>query len=102
MRAVPPSQRACPGLLEWRGGEPSDPLRSAGLLTVKRVPQGDEYVYTRLRNSYWLETAVIVAAVSGFVLHLAKATPAVALAGSGAAFAATMTLGMAASRFLSG
>jgi hypothetical protein len=27
------------------------------LLTVKRVPQGDEYVYTRLRNSYWLDTA---------------------------------------------
>jgi hypothetical protein len=46
-------------------------------------------------------TAVIVAAGSGFLLHLAKATPAAALVGSGAAFAATMTLGMAASRFLS-
>ena len=31
-------------------------LEAAGLLTVKRVPQGDEYDYTRLRNSYWLET----------------------------------------------
>lgn len=30
-------------------------LEEAGLLTVKRVPQGDEYVYNRLRNSYWLE-----------------------------------------------
>jgi hypothetical protein len=46
--------------------------------------------------------AVIIAAGSGFVLHLAKGTPADALVGSGAAFAATMTLGMAASRFLSG
>jgi hypothetical protein len=32
-------------------------LERARLLTVKRVPQGDEYVYTRLRNSYWLDTA---------------------------------------------
>src|SRR5436190_1781410 len=31
-------------------------LETAGLLTVKRVPQGDDYDYTRLRNSYWLET----------------------------------------------
>jgi hypothetical protein len=46
--------------------------------------------------------AVIIAAGSGFVLHLAKDTPAAALVGSGAAFAATMTLGMAALRFLSG
>jgi hypothetical protein len=46
--------------------------------------------------------AVIIAAGSGFVLHLAKATPADALVGSGAAFAATMTIGMTASRFLSG
>ena len=46
-------------------------------------------------------TAVIAAAGSGFMLHLAKAAPADALVGSGAAFAATMTLGMAASRFLS-
>lgn len=46
--------------------------------------------------------ALIIAAASGFVLHLARATPAAALVGSGAAFAATMTLGMAASRFLSG
>jgi hypothetical protein len=30
-------------------------LEDASLLTVKRVPQGDEYVYNRLRNSYWLE-----------------------------------------------
>jgi hypothetical protein len=30
-------------------------LEDASLLTVKRVPQGDEYVYDRLRNSYWLE-----------------------------------------------
>jgi hypothetical protein len=46
--------------------------------------------------------AVIVAAASGFVLHLAHADPATALAGSGAAFAAAMTIGMAASRFLTG
>jgi hypothetical protein len=30
-------------------------LERAGLLSVRRVPQGDEYVYTRLRNSYWLD-----------------------------------------------
>ena len=46
-------------------------------------------------------TAVLAAAGTGFLLHLAKATPAGALTGAGAAFAATMTLGMAASRFLS-
>jgi hypothetical protein len=46
-------------------------------------------------------TAVIAAAASGLLLHLAKATPAASLVGSGAAFVATMTLGMAASRFLS-
>ena len=46
-------------------------------------------------------TAVLAAAGSGFLLYLAKATPAGALIGSGTAFAATMTLGMAASRFLS-
>ena len=46
-------------------------------------------------------TAVLAAAGTGFLLHLAKATPADALTGAGAAFAATMTLGMAASRFLS-
>lgn len=46
--------------------------------------------------------AVIIAAASGFALYLAKATPTAALADSGAAFAATMTLGMATSRFLSG
>ena len=38
-------------------------LENAGLLTVKRVPQGDEYVYTRLRNSYWLETAPLTGSV---------------------------------------
>ena len=38
-------------------------LEQAGLLTVKRVPQGDEYVYTRLRNSYWLETAPLTGPV---------------------------------------
>ena len=47
-------------------------------------------------------TAAIIAAGAGFVLHLAKATPAAALVGSGAAFAATMTIGMTATRFLSG
>jgi hypothetical protein len=46
--------------------------------------------------------AVIIAAGSGFALHLAHAAPADALAGSGAAFAAAMTIGMAASRFLAG
>jgi hypothetical protein len=29
-------------------------LEKAGLLTVTRVPQGDDYAYNRLRNSYWL------------------------------------------------
>ena len=46
--------------------------------------------------------AVIIAAASGFALHLAHAAPAAALAGSGAAFTAAMTIGMAASRFLTG
>jgi hypothetical protein len=46
-------------------------------------------------------TAVLAAAGTGFLLHLAEATPANALTGAGAAFAATMTLGMAALRFLS-
>jgi hypothetical protein len=40
-------------------------LERAGLLTVKRVPQGDEYVYTRLRNSYWLDTAPLDGPVPG-------------------------------------
>ena len=40
-------------------------LENAGLLTVKRVPQGDEYVYTRLRNSYWLETAPLTGSCRG-------------------------------------
>ena len=46
--------------------------------------------------------AVIIAAGSGLALHLARDTPADALVGSGAAFVATMTVGMAASRYLSG
>lgn len=46
-------------------------------------------------------SAVIIAAAAGFALHLAHATPTAALAGSGAAFTATVTIGMAASRFLS-
>ncbi len=46
--------------------------------------------------------AVIIAAASGFALHLAHAAPAAAIAGSGTAFAAAMTIGMAASRFLTG
>jgi hypothetical protein len=29
-------------------------LEDAGLLAVNRVPQGGEYAYNRLRNSYWL------------------------------------------------
>jgi hypothetical protein len=45
--------------------------------------------------------AVLVAAGAAFALHLAKASPAATLTGAGAAFAAAMTLGMAASRFLS-
>jgi hypothetical protein len=52
----------------------------------------------------WLAIIVIVALLlaggAGFVLHLAKASPAAALTGAGAAFVATMTLGMGASRFL--
>jgi hypothetical protein len=46
--------------------------------------------------------AVIIAAASGFALHLAHAAPAAVLVGSGAAFTAAMTIGMAASRFLTG
>jgi hypothetical protein len=46
-------------------------------------------------------TAVIAAAGCGFLLYVAGATPAAALAGSGAAFVGTMTLAMAAWRFLS-
>ncbi len=45
--------------------------------------------------------AVLAAAGAGFLLHLAKASPADTLTASGAAFVSTMTLGMAASRFLS-
>ena len=45
--------------------------------------------------------AVLVAAGAGFALHLAKACPAATLTGAGAAFVATMTLGMGVSRFLS-
>jgi hypothetical protein len=37
-------------------------LEASGLLTVKRVPQGDDWDYTRLRNSYWLETSPLDAA----------------------------------------
>jgi hypothetical protein len=44
--------------------------------------------------------AVLVAAGAGFALHLAKASPVATLTGAGTAFAAAMTLGMAASRFL--
>ena len=46
--------------------------------------------------------AVIIAAVSGIALYLAHAVPAAVLVGSGAAFTAAMTIGMAASRFLTG
>jgi hypothetical protein len=57
-------------------------------------------------RSIWLAiivlAAVIIAAASGFALHLAHADPAAALVGSGAAFAAAMTIGMAVSRFLTG
>ncbi len=45
-------------------------------------------------------TAVLAATGAGFLLHLTKASPTSALTGAGAAFVATMTLGMAASRFL--
>lgn len=45
--------------------------------------------------------AVLVAAGAGFTLYLAKASPVATLTGAGAAFVATMTLGMGASRFLS-
>jgi hypothetical protein len=46
--------------------------------------------------------SVLVSAGAGFVLHLAKASPADMLSASGGAFVATMTLGMAAARFISG
>jgi len=29
-------------------------LEERGLLRVSRVPQGDDYDYRRLRNSYWI------------------------------------------------
>jgi hypothetical protein len=38
-------------------------LEDVGLLTVTRVPQGDEYVHNRLRNSYWLNIDLLDAAV---------------------------------------
>jgi hypothetical protein len=44
--------------------------------------------------------AVLVAAGAGFLLHLTKASPASTLTGAGAAFVATMTLGLAASHFV--
>ncbi|MHB1818394.1 MAG: hypothetical protein ACYCO9_10220 [Streptosporangiaceae bacterium] len=44
--------------------------------------------------------AVLVAAGVGLALHLAKANSAATLTGAGAAFVATTTLGMEASRFL--
>ena len=49
-------------------------LEEAGLLTVKRVPQGDEYVYNRLRNSYWLEMGRLhtPAAEDQAILRLAR------------------------------
>lgn len=45
--------------------------------------------------------AVLVAAGTGFLLHLAKADPTTMLMAVGGAFATTMTLGIAVSRFLS-
>jgi hypothetical protein len=45
--------------------------------------------------------AVLVAAGAGFLLHLARASPAGSLTAAGTAFVAAMTLGMAVSRFLS-
>jgi hypothetical protein len=44
--------------------------------------------------------SVLVAAGAGLTVHLAKATPASTLTTAGAAFVATMTLGMTISRFL--
>ena len=45
--------------------------------------------------------AVLAATGAGFALHLTKASSTATLTGAGTAFVATMTLGMAASRFLS-
>jgi hypothetical protein len=45
--------------------------------------------------------AVLIAAGAGFALHLTKASPTATLTGASTAFVAAMTLGMAASRFLS-
>jgi flagellar basal body-associated protein FliL len=57
-------------------------------------------------RSVWLAIIVIMATLAaagaGFTLHLANASPSSTLTGAGAAFVAAMTLGMAASRFLSG
>lgn len=46
--------------------------------------------------------AVITAAAAGIGLHLAHAAPAATLGGASAAFATTISLGIAMSRFLSG
>lgn len=46
-------------------------------------------------------SAVLVSAGVGFLLHLAKADPVTTLEATGGAFVATMTLGLAVSRFLS-
>ena len=34
-------------------------LEDNGLLTVTRVPQGDEWAYNRLRNNYWLNAELL-------------------------------------------
>lgn len=44
--------------------------------------------------------AVLVAAGTAFLLHIARANPADTLTGAGMAFVATVTLCMAISRFL--
>jgi hypothetical protein len=53
-RYVLPDRRESYGLSHdtWTRGRHE--LEEAGLLKVTRVPQGEEYVYNRLRNSYWL------------------------------------------------
>jgi hypothetical protein len=46
--------------------------------------------------------SVLVAMGAAGALYLAKASPAVIVAGAGSAFVATMTLGMGASRYVGG
>jgi len=93
--------RKVDALVKAHGASPRSPCRDYGkafsLMSGNHIPPN---------RPVWLAiivlAAVIIAGGSGLALHLARDTPAGALVGSGAAFVATMTVGMAASRYLSG